>query len=92
MKRREDAVTAAEKRKEKRTIYEGTWTVGVDIEPGVYRTTAEVGSTCYWGIYRTGSNGSDIIENDIVSGGRPSVTLSVGQDFETNRCGTWLKQ
>lgn len=92
MKKREDAVTVAEKQKAANTVREGTWTVGVDIEPGTYRTDAEVSSSCYWGIYRTGSNGSDIIDNDIVSGGRPTVTLSAGQDFKTTRCGAWTKQ
>lgn len=92
VKQREQAVTAAEKTQAANTIKEGTWTVGVDIEPGTYRTTEAVTSSCYWGIYRTGSNGSDIIDNDIVSGGRPSVSLSAGQDFETTRCGDWVKQ
>lgn len=92
VKKREDAVTVAEKQKAANTVREGTWTVGVDIEPGIYRTDAEVSSSCYWGIYRTGSNGSDIIDNDIVSGGRPTVTLSAGQDFKTTRCGAWTKQ
>lgn len=92
VKTREQAVTAAEKTQTANTIKEGTWTVGVDIQPGTYRTVADVSSSCYWGIYRTGSNGSDIIDNDIVSGGRPSVTLSGGQDFTTKRCGSWLKQ
>lgn len=92
VKQREEAVRAAEQQKAANTVREGTWTVGVDIEPGTYRTTSEVLSSCYWGIYRTGSNGADIIDNDIVSGGRPSVTLSPGQDFKTSRCGTWTKQ
>ncbi|MEV7605126.1 hypothetical protein AB0N65_06775 [Paenarthrobacter sp. NPDC089322] len=92
VKKREDAVTVTEKQKAANTVREGTWTVGVDIEPGTYRADAEVSSRCYWGIYRSGSNGSDIIDNDIVSGGRPSVTLSAGQDFTTTRCGTWSKQ
>lgn len=92
VKKREDAVTVAEKQKAANTVREGTWTVGVDIEPGTYRADAEVSSSCYWGIYRTGSNGSDIIDNDIVSGGRPTVTLSAGQDFKTTRCGAWTKQ
>lgn len=92
LKKREEAVTGAEKAKAANTIKEGTWTVGVDVEPGTYRANADVTSGCYWGIYRTGSNGSDIIDNDIVSGGRPSVTLSAGQDFKTSRCGTWSKQ
>jgi hypothetical protein len=92
VKKREDAVTVAEKQKAANTVREGTWTVGVDIEPGTYRTDAEVSSSCYWGIYRTGSNGADIIDNDIVSGGRPTVTLSPGQDFKTTRCGAWTRQ
>lgn len=92
VKKREEAITAAEKTKAANTIKEGTWTVGVDLEPGTYRANTDVVSGCYWGIYRTGSNGSDIVDNDIVTGGRPSVTLSAGQDFKTSRCGTWSKQ
>lgn len=92
VKKREEAVTGAEKKKEANTIREGTWTVGVDIQPGTYRVSADITDSCYWGIYRTGSNGSDIIDNDIVSGGRPSVSLSAGQDFKTTRCGSWTKQ
>lgn len=92
VKAREEAVTGAEKTKAANTIKEGTWTVGVDIEPGTYRANADIVGSCYWGIYRTGSNGSDIVDNDNVSGGRPSVTLSAGQDFKSSRCGTWSKQ
>ena len=92
VKKREDAVTGAEKAKAANTIGDGTWTVGSDIEPGTYRAAAAVGSTCYWGIYRSGSNGGDIIENDIPGGGRPVVTLSPGQDFNSTRCGKWEKQ
>ncbi|MDQ0673132.1 hypothetical protein QFZ36_000693 [Pseudarthrobacter siccitolerans] len=92
VKKREDAVSGAEKTKAANTIGDGTWTVGSDIEPGTYRAAAAVGSTCYWGIYRSGSNGGDIIENDIPGGGRPVVTLSPGQDFNSTRCGKWEKQ
>ncbi|MCO4251454.1 hypothetical protein [Pseudarthrobacter raffinosi] len=92
VKAREEAVTGAEKTKAANTIGDGTWSVGTDIEPGTYRAAAAVGSTCYWGIYRSGSNGGDIIENDIPGGGRPVVTLSPGQDFNSTRCGKWEKQ
>lgn len=74
------------------TIKDGKWTVGVDFPPGTYRTTAEVSSGCYWEITKSGTNGSsigDIVANDLPGGGRPSVTLEVGQDFKTGRCGTW---
>lgn len=92
VKKREDAVTGAEKTKAANTIGDGTWTVGTDIAPGTYRAAAAVGSTCYWGIYETGSNGSNIIENDLPGGGRPTVMLSAGQDFKSSRCGDWVKQ
>lgn len=72
------------------TIDDGTWTVGVDVPPGTYRVRLAASSDCYWAILRSGSNGEDIINNDI-GGGRPQVTLRRGQDFETSRCGTWTK-
>lgn len=90
---REAAVTATEQQVAANTIMTGTWTVGVDIEPGTYKVTAPVTTgTCYWKISTTGTNGGDIVENDIVSGGLPQVNLSAGQDFTTERCGDWLKQ
>lgn len=91
---REAAVTATEAQAAANTITEGTWTVGVDIEPGTYRTDAAIpgGGHCYWSITRTGTNGDEILQNDIVTGGRPSVTLSEGQDFTTRDCGSWVRQ
>lgn len=73
-------------------ITDGIWTVGEDIPAGTYKVTEPITDSCYWSITRTGSNGSDIIENDLPSGGLPRVTIKRGQDFETNRCGTWRKQ
>ncbi|WP_245702667.1 hypothetical protein [Arthrobacter subterraneus] len=92
VKKREDAASGAEAKQAANTVAEGTWTVGVDIEPGTYRTKENVGSSCYWGIYTTGTNGDDIQANDIPGGGRPMVTLVEGQDFTTRRCGAWQKQ
>jgi hypothetical protein len=89
---REQAVTATEQRIANTSIGEGTWTVGRDVEPGTYRTTTAVSGQCYWGIHRSGSNGSDIIDNDIVTGGFPTVTLREGQDFTNRDCGTFIKQ
>ncbi|MHC5558282.1 zinc ribbon domain-containing protein [Kocuria sp. U4B] len=92
VKEREEAVSGAEKTKAENTILEGTWTVGTDIAPGTYRTTDTVGSRCYWAILTSGTNGDDIISNDIPGGGRPTVTIAEGQDFETSNCGTWELQ
>lgn len=73
------------------TIDDGTWVVGEDIPAGTYKVNQPVGDTCYWAITKSGSNGASIIQNDLVQGGRPKVTIKKGQDFETARCGTWTK-
>jgi uncharacterized membrane-anchored protein YhcB (DUF1043 family) len=89
---RERAVGAAEAQVAANSIGEGIWTVGKDVSPGTYRTSTAVSGDCYWSITKTGSNGSDIIQNGIPTGGFPSVTLSVGQDFTNQGCGTFVKQ
>lgn len=73
------------------TIEEGDWTVGVDVAPGKYRTEGTVSGTCYWGIYKAGSNQSKIIDNGIATGGRPTVTLKKGQEFKNQGCGNFVK-
>jgi len=92
VKAREDAVKSVEERIEATSIDTGIWTVGVDVEPGTYRTSQPLNGYCYWAITRTGSNNSDIIDNDGPTGGFPTVTLSAGQDFENSGCGTFVKQ
>jgi hypothetical protein len=88
---REAALTTTETKVAASQIQNGTWTVGVDIGPGTYRTAEAVTSSCYWAIYRSGSNLADIIQNAIVTGGFPTVALKAGQDFK-NSCGVWNKQ
>ncbi|WP_199562113.1 hypothetical protein, partial [Micromonospora deserti] len=73
------------------TIEEGTWTVGLDVPPGTYRVTAPVTDDCYWAITKSGTNGENVIANDIPGGGRPTVVLKKGQDFESSGCGTWQR-
>jgi hypothetical protein len=89
VKAREDAVAQQEKVQARNTITEGDWAVGLDIQPGTYRTKEAV-SDCYWVIHSDG-NGRDIIANHIVTGGRPTVTLKNGQFFTSHRCGDWIK-
>lgn len=74
------------------TIDDGTWTVGEDVPAGTYKVRVAVeDDLCYWSITKTGSNGGDIINNGLGTKGRPSVVLKKGQDFETARCGVWVK-
>lgn len=91
VQKREEAVKGPEAAKAASTIREGSWTVGRDVEPGTYTTSAPVTGRCYWGIYVSGTNGDDIVANDNVEGGQPTVTLQAGQDFKTVRCGSWSK-
>jgi len=83
---------AAEAKARENQITDGIWTVGEDVKPGKYKVIDPVVDDCYWAILKSGTNGRDIIANDLPSGGRPSVTLRKGQDFETNRCGVWERQ
>jgi hypothetical protein len=53
---------------------------------GTYRSDG-ASADCYWAIINTGSNGPDIIENDLPGGGRPQVALEEGHDLTTARCG-----
>jgi hypothetical protein len=85
---REKAVGVAEAEAAANTITDGTWTVAVDITPGTYRSNG-ASADCYWAITATGSNGADIIKNDLPGGGRPQVALEEGHDFNTQRCGDW---
>lgn len=97
--RREAAVAAAEasqtsasQQAAANSIEEGTWTVGTDISPGTYKTAEPITSMCYWGIYRSGTNQQDIIQNDVLTGGYATVTLKVGQDFDNSGCGRFVKK
>lgn len=89
---REKAVGKIEAEQLENSVDSGVWTVGSDIKAGTYRTKESVGSDCYWAVLQTGTNGSDIVDNGIPGGGRPTVTVKKGQDFESQRCGTWVKQ
>ncbi|MBK7821963.1 MAG: hypothetical protein IPJ61_13040 [Tessaracoccus sp.] len=85
---REKAVGIAEKKAEAKSIYEGVWMVGEDIKPGEYRLReAFTGDICYWEISKDGR----IVDNDLVTGGRPTVTLRKGQEFKNQGCGVWGK-
>ncbi|WP_159803304.1 hypothetical protein [Arthrobacter zhaoguopingii] len=91
VKKREDAVKGAETAKAASSITDGSWTVGRTVEAGTYTTERAITGSCYWEITTSGTNGDDIIANDNVSGGQPTITLAEGQDFKSKRCGTWVK-
>lgn len=66
----------------------GTYIVGVDIEPGVWR--ADSPESCYWARLRGFSGGmTDVIANN---NGVGTVTISAkDKGFKNQRCGSWRK-
>jgi len=65
--------------------------VGEDVPAGTYRVATGVDGQCYWK-KTSDAEGSDIIANDIPSGGRPQVTLKNGQWFSSDGCPVWVKK
>jgi hypothetical protein len=65
---------------------DGTFRVGVDIQPGTYRS--EGGAACYWERLR-GLSGSidDMIANGVA--GSPVQILPSDVAFKTQACGSW---
>lgn len=72
---------------------DGTFEVGVDIEPGTYVSEEPSGRSCYWARLSKGSGGlNDIIANNN-SSGQSIVTIAASDAFfETSRCGGWTKR
>lgn len=69
---------------------DGTWIVGVDIEPWTYRTKG--GENCYWErLSGFGSTFEEIIANESVTGQSVVTILPDDKGFTTRSCGTWTK-
>jgi hypothetical protein len=66
----------------------GVWRVGVDIQPGTYRSSG--GDACFWArIY--GFQGNSVLESNVVFGPTTVTILATDLGFESNRCGTWTR-
>ena len=81
---RDAAISQTEQRIEQNSFGNGVWEVGVDIQPGKYKTAGT--TDCYWS--KLTASG-DIIDNDIVDG--PSTVIIEGSvfTFTSSDCGTW---
>ena len=87
--RREKAVSATENRIENNTVPgNGIFEVGVDIQPGTYKSGGSGG--CYYSV-NGDANGNNIISNNLTDG-PTSVSVSAGQWFETQDCADWILQ
>lgn len=73
-------------------ITDGIWIVGVDVQPGTYRTQ-NPGGDCYWERMRDFAQGlNSIIANGLPSGVSAIVEIrSSDAGYTSQRCGTWTK-
>ena len=73
-------------------IADGTWRVGTDIQPGLYRTVPEAEGFCYWERL-SGLDGTfdSIIANDNMGGPGYVEIMETDVAFATDGCGTWSK-
>jgi hypothetical protein len=69
---------------------DGVYVVGVDIQPGTWRSDGS-GSSCYWERLRNFTGNDEIIDNYL--GSAPAVVTILTSDvgFSASRCGTWSK-
>lgn len=88
---REVAVVGAEIQKSENEFQGGMHTVGQTVSAGTYTANVTSGMCYYSWKSGTGSD-ADIIDNNIVKSGLATVTLSDGEFFESNGCGTWVRQ
>jgi hypothetical protein len=64
----------------------GVWRVGIDIQPGTYRTSG--GEACSWArLY--GFQGNSQLDSNVVFGPTTVTILPTDLGFESNRCGAW---
>ena len=67
---------------------DGTWLIGVDMEPDIYASPG--GGLCYWArLSGFGGTFDDIIANDIGEGRQIVAISSTDKGFETRGCGQW---
>jgi hypothetical protein len=77
----------------KKTFGEGLYQVGVDIAPGIYRSTGADGSNpagCYWARLKS-FNTSDYIDSGISNSPQVVQIDPTDTAFKTNSCQPWQK-
>lgn len=71
---------------------DGTFQVGVDVQPGTYISTAPDSGNCYWARL-SGSDGFDNIIDNSNSSGQSLVTIkATDKFFESRGCNAWTKR
>ena len=71
---------------------DGTFQIGVDVQPGTYMSTAPDSGNCYWARL-SGSDSFDNIIDNSNSSGQSLVTIkATDKFFESRGCNAWAKR
>lgn len=71
---------------------DGTFEVGVDIEPGTYMSPAAASGNCYWARLSGSDSFDDIIANNNSSGQSLVTIAATDKFFESSGCDDWTKR
>lgn len=80
--------TKSESTGPKTSFSDGIYQVGVDIQPGVYKTEG-VGDSCYYARLSSLAGPDNIIDSNIVNGPATVEILTTDKGFRSSSCGTW---
>jgi len=74
---------------------DGTYVVGSDIKPGIYRSDGPQGglvTSCYWArLSGTSGEAKDIIANNATSGQATVMIAATDKAFTTTGCKAWKR-
>lgn len=90
----QETLDAAVVAREESKIGSGLHEVGVDVQPGKYKTSGPDGSNmagCYYAWKTSFGADADIIDNELTDG-KATVVLKKGQFFEVDSCNEFVKQ
>lgn len=90
----QETLDAAVVAREESKIGPGLHEVGVDVQPGKYKTSGPDGSNmagCYYAWKTSFGADADIIDNELTDG-KATAVLKKGQFFEVDSCNEFVKQ
>lgn len=71
---------------------DGTFAVGVDIQPGTYVSAPATSGNCYWARLSGSDSWDDIVANNNSSGQSLVTIAATDKFFESSGCSDWTKR
>jgi hypothetical protein len=71
---------------------EGTYEVGVDVQPGTYISAPTSDNNCYWARMKAGDGQDNIIANNNTTGSAVVVIRASDKFFTSSGCSDWTQR